>query len=367
MKNTTPYLYLRALRQVDHTVFCVSDGQNTYRDPLTGFPQPYSSGQQVKRSILDNMVELLDEARAPVTFNWELNTKPSSGDKEKLSQKEPHSPCDPAFADQLIGGYMRAQSGMTPIKRRSPLSISAMRPLHPALANTSAESLTFDRTNHPEDHKIVVRDESGNILSNDKVFDFLKANNRALPMRIWIPEDKVGKRASGLFVYDVAIDLRTLFTVSLNVAEPELDEAKRAELLEKGWLETEEKDPISGKSLRLICPKEKRDAIIPALAKSLVEWRITSNQSRTYSPMNTLAVAIGDNANRIGAAIRADLYEEETERPRALPVIDPGVPGVELFTALTARGYVRGVTGAADALEQAEQYLVDKLSSFDYR
>lgn len=361
MPNTSPYLYLRALRQVDHTVFCVSDGQKFYRDPLTGRPQPYSSGQQVKRSMLDMMVGEMGVKRAPVTFNWVLNAA------QGLEQKEPHSPCDPAEPDQLIGGYMRAQTGELTIKRRSPLCISAMHPLHPTLANLGKESLTFDRSNAPEQHKIVVRDSAGNVVPNEDVLEFLKAKNRALPMRIWIPEDKVGGRASGLFVYDIAIDLRNLFAVSTNVYEPEIDEAKRVKLIAGGWRESEDKDPLSGKALRLICPDEQKAKIIPALAKSLIEWRITSNQSRTYSPMNTLAVAIGDNANRIGAAIRADLSEEETESLRAVPVIDSSISGVELFTALTARGYIRGVTGSADALEQAEQYLIEKMTAFEYK
>ena len=361
MPSQRPYLYLRGLRVVDHTVFSVSDGQKTYYDPVFGQRLPFSSGQQVKRTILDHLSDTLGEGRASITFNWQLTPDPKdpkNRDKSKLEQKEPWSPCDPTYADQLIGGWMRAQSSERTIKRRSPLSISAMHPLHPLLANAQQESLTFDRSDHPEQHKIVVKDVDGKIIPDEEVKAFLDAKNRSLPMRIWIPEDKVGRRANGLFVYDVAIDLRLLFAVSLNDFDPELTPATREKLEKDGWTRSPDKT-------YLVCPKERRDAIIPALAESLIHWHITSNQARTYSPQNTLAIALSDNANRIGAAIRADLSGENPDRPRAEPVLAV-IDGVELFTALPALGYVREAIGEADALDKAEAALRDHLFAFDY-
>ena len=52
-----PYIYLRALKHADHTVFCVSEGQKSYYDPQFNRAVPYSSGQQVKRSILQMVVD----------------------------------------------------------------------------------------------------------------------------------------------------------------------------------------------------------------------------------------------------------------------------------------------------------------------
>ena len=348
------YLYLRGLRQVDHTVFCVSDGQKTYRDPATGRKLPYSSGQQVKRSILDEMTAELNEARSPVTFNFTLSAK---GGKQEFSQNEPWSPCDPAFADQLIGGWMRAGKEGAPVKRRSPLSISAMRPLHPTLSGLSEEAVTFDRSDHPEQHKIRVVDDQGKEIPHDQFVSFLQAANRNAPMKIWIPSDKVGPRASGLFIYDVAIDFRALFSVSLNISEPELSVEKIASLKEAGWKESADKT-------RLICPEERRREIIAALAHSLIYWRITSNQSRTYSPQNTLAVAISHNANKLGASIRADL-SEESDYKRAEPILE-AIEGVKVYTALTAKAHIPGVIANRDALEQAETDLAAILSEYNY-
>jgi hypothetical protein len=67
----------------------------------------------------------------------------------------------------------------------------------------------------------------------------------------------------------------------------------------------------------LICPKSKRDEIIPKLANALINWRITSNQSRTFSLMETVALAISDNANQIAYAIRGELRDDR-EKPTAV-------------------------------------------------
>ncbi len=360
MAPISPYLYLRGLRQVDHTVFCVEAGQKTYRDPLFNKSVPYSSGQQVKRSILDQLTEALEEPRAPITFNFTLATKTDTKTKEEkreLSQGEPWSPCDPSFADQLIGGWMRAGKAGAPVKRRSPLSISAMRPLHPTLSGTAEESITFDRSDHPEQHRIRIVDENENEVPLEQVADFLLSANRNLPMRLWIPKDKVGPRASGLFIFDVAIDLRTLFSVSLNDNEPEVDKRMREKLQEAGW-------ETSKDSNRLICPAARRNEIIPALAQSLINWRITSNQSRTYSPQNTLSVAISHNANKVGMSIRSELTES-SDYKKAEPVLE-ALSEVELFTALTAKAYMPQVIATADALEKAEAELVSRLSGYSY-
>lgn len=112
-----PFIYLRGLRHAEHTVFGVNDGQKYYFDPQFGKRMAYSSGQQVKRSV----IEALNMPFAAITFNWEIDKK-----ENKANQKEPHSPCDPTFTDQLLGGYMKAESGSMIVKRRSPLSVSAM-------------------------------------------------------------------------------------------------------------------------------------------------------------------------------------------------------------------------------------------------
>ena len=50
-----PYIYLRGLRHIDLSVFCVESGQKSYWDPVFKVQVPFSSGQQVKRSILDTI------------------------------------------------------------------------------------------------------------------------------------------------------------------------------------------------------------------------------------------------------------------------------------------------------------------------
>lgn len=346
-----PYIYLRGLRIAEHTVFAVQEGQKTYYDPTFNRKVAYSSGQQVKRSVLDMLSEDLGEDRAPITFNYEIDKD------QELSQKEPWSPCDPAYADQLIGGWMRARPGMVVLKRRSPLSISAMRPLHPLLVSTDSENLTFDRSERPDQHPVRVLNASGQEMSSEQISEYLTSRQRTLPRRHWIPDKKgTNNRTTGLFVFDIAIDLNRLFSVSVNQHEPELTADKLQNLRDTGWLPSQNGE-------RLIAPATRRSEIIPALASALVNWHITSNQARTYSPQTMLAITISDNASRIASAIRADLNEENMQR--AIPVIEP-IDGVDLFVSLACKGYVPGVSGSADAMDQAEQRLVELLCDYGY-
>ncbi len=345
-----PYIYLRALKHAEHTVFCVQDGQKTYFDPQFNRVVAYSSGQQVKRSILDALTSNLNVQMAPITFNYNVNAK------KELENKEPWSPCDPTYVDQLLGGWMRAGDGIT-VKRRSPLSISAMRPLHPLLADVGSnkENLTFDRSDKPDRHPVNVR-LGDKLLTDDEIDEFLSANNRTLPRRNWIPDNA---RTGGLFVYDIAVDLRTLFSVSVNTHEPELTKEKIEHLKELGWIESEN---VFGKCL--VLPKEEREKVIPALANALLNWRITSNQARTFSLMETLAVAVSDNANKLAGAIRAKLIEDG-EKPKAKPIIDE-TAGADVFVTLPCSSYVVTVNESADALEKAEQKLINLMMAFDY-
>lgn len=353
-----PYLYIRGLRHADHTVFCVQDGQKFYYDNQFGVRCAYSSGQQVKRSIINTIMENMNEPEAPITFNYTLSTEKNKiTEKTTLGNGEPWSPCDPTFTDQLLGGWMRASAASTTVKRRSPLSISAMRPLHPLLGGMTKENATFDRSSNPDRHPVRVRDSKGNELSEEEVQEFLTSNTgRTLNRRNWIPELA---RTTGLFVYDIAIDMRTLFSVSLNTHEPEIDMATAQKLRDSGWIESKN---IFGSCL--VCPEKHREDIIAQLAHGLLNWRITTNQARTFSPMETLAVAISDNANQITGAIRARL-DDEKERLAALPVLDTGAD-TELYITLSAGGYIAGVTGSADALKKAENSIRTKLAEFDY-
>lgn len=345
-----PFVYLRSLKHAEHTVFCVQDGQKTYYDAQFGQYCAYSSGQQVKRSILEELTSSLNVQMAPVTFNYNIKNR------KDLENKEPWSPCDPAYIDQLIGGWMKAGDGIT-VKRRSPLSISAMRPLHPLLSGTVKENLTFDRSSRPDRNPVNVRmDGSDKLLTEDEIEAFLTSNNRTLPRRNWIPDNR---RTSGLFIYDIAIDLRTLFSVSTNQHEPELTKGKIEELKSKGWIENEN---TFGKCLTM--SKDERDKVIPALASALINWRITSNQARTFSLMETLAIAISDNANTIAGAIRAKLIEDG-DKPKAKPLIDE-TAGADVFVALPCSNYVITVNESADAIDKAVLKLIDTMETFDY-
>lgn len=347
-------LYIRGLRQVDHTVFAVADGQKTYRDPLTGREMAYASGQQVKRSLLDTFADEIGEARAPVTFYKVI-------DKDKLKDGEPHSACDPAYPDQLIGGWMRAEkrsesSDSRRVRRRSPLSVSALRPLSPHLARVNTEeALTFDRRDSdPTTNKVIVRDPKGNVVSDEDLATFLKDNDRTLTRLNYLAPQK---RAYGLYVYDVAVDMRRLFSVSAADEDPELDAATIERLREQGWIEV---------GHTFVAPKPMRERIIPALAYALLHWSITSNQARTFSPMPPLAVALADRADKIATAIRADLDPEAGLSRASSTVMLDSVGDDSLFITPVARGVLRGVETDVDAMDKAQAEIERRLRAYNY-
>lgn len=346
------HLFIRILRQVDHTVFCVASGQKTYWHPQFGRYQPYSSGQQVKRSFIQNILNQLNEPYAPVTITQVL--KKTAG-KQSLGDGEPISALDPQFADQILGGWMRAQTGKQTIKRRSPFSISALRPLHPLLANTADEPISFDRTGTAGEHKVIVRDEGGVPVPDDVLKAFLASSGENLKLRTFMPSGKVGPRVTGLFIADFAIDLSRLFAVGLDPYDLELEPTMVDILKTEGWVE---------KGKTLVCPENRRNELIPAIATALIQWQITSNQSRTYSPQETLAVAIGTNASLVCAAIRGELDEESDKK--AIPVIDQSIENVSVFIHPSAKGVVTGLETDGNALLKAENHIKSVLMAYHY-
>lgn len=349
-----PFIYLRSLRYVEHSVFSVADGQKFYRDPIFGNRSAYSSGQQVKRSILDSMTGQLNVPFAPITFNWTINKE------NKAEQGEAWSVCDPSFPDQLIGGYMKAEKDTATVKRRSPLSISAMRPLHPLLGGleNEGEAMSFDRSSTADRHTVnVFREVDGKRekMSDEDLANWLTTTKRALPPKKWIEPQK---RASGLFVYDAAVDLRTLFCVSVNQLEPELYPETIEKLKAASWVEREN---VFGRCL--VCPEPERKHIIAALADALMNWRITSNQARTFSLMETLAVAISDNANQVAYAIRAEL-DTDADR-KANPIIDE-TSTAKIFLTPSVSSFIKGASGNAKALDDAASYLAGQILTFPF-
>lgn len=346
------FIYLRGLKHAAFTVFCVENGQKFYYDPQFNVRVPFSSGQQVKRSVLEKLNDILGVQPSPTEFYFDVDKKGA------LKEGEVMSSCDPHYVDQLLGGWMRTPKGgkEKAVKRRSPLSISAMTPLHPLLSGLPKENISFDRSDRPNAHKVVVRDANGNVLTDEQVCDFLDGNDRSL-YRKWIPDNN---RATGLFVYDVAIDLRRLFCVSTNQLEPEITADMVGSLKADGW-----KVVNTAFGECLLMPKDQREQLIPAIADALLDWQITSNQARTFSLMETLAVAVSDNANTLAAAIRAKLIDDNESKPKARPIIDENA-WAKTFIALPCANYIVTETESADALVRARQELIDRMVAFDY-
>jgi hypothetical protein len=349
-------IYIRTLKRAEHTVFNVANGQKTYFDQQFGRAIPFSSGQQVKRSLLESLTTALNVIPSPTTFVFDVDKQ------KKLGEGEVYGTCDPTYPDQLFGGWMKAikGGGERTIKRRSPLSISAMRALHPLLAGIDirgGEAGTFDRSDRPN-NKVIIRGTDGKELSDLEIAELLKVEgntDRSLGRKWLNPAD----RATGLFVFDIAIDLRRLFSVSLNSFEPEMSDSTISKLRADGWIES-----VNAFGPCLIAPIDLRKKWIEGLAYAIINWRITSNQSRTFSLMDTLGVSISNSANLIAGSIRAKLSAEDSRK--ADPIIDENLKGVDTYITLQAGGFIMTNGERADALESAELKLIDLMMAFDY-
>lgn len=80
--------------------------------------------------------------------------------------------------------------------------------------------------------------------------------------------------------------------------------------------------------------------------------------------METVAIAISDDANQIAYAIRAEL-KDNTIMPDAKPVIDE-MAHADIFVTPIANSYIAGSIGSVDALKKAEEKLIEMISAFDF-
>jgi hypothetical protein len=79
--------------------------------------------------------------------------------------------------------------------------------------------------------------------------------------------------------------------------------------------------------------------------------------------METLAVAISNNANQIAYAIRAELDEELEKRAR--PVIDETAQA-KIFLTPSISAFIKGLSGNVQALDEAAAYLNEQLLAFSF-
>jgi len=373
MKNDS--LIVRILRKVEFTVFCVDDDQKIYWDKQFNTKLPYSSGQQVKRSIMEQILNGLNLRHAPITYNFEVN-------KDKLKQKEITQPCDPTYVDQLIGGWMSTPSkkggkksdkndtdanedivetDKEGYKRRSPLSVSAMTAVHPLLASIINESImTFDRS-ESNDEKIVVKDIKGNELDENVLKAFLEKSNSGITKRKLVSGKGGKNRANGFFKSDVVIDLSKLFRVPVVLHDMEMSEETITKLKSEGWIE---RNDNCGKSLEL--PQKFHVDYAEAIAWGIVNWKITSNQSRTYDAMPILSIAISFRSDEIAGAIRGDIDEVDGKLKGHL-IVDGNYPNTKIYSTNVLKGYLKDAvtsyTAIDDAVNQIKNTILDYYDS----
>lgn len=298
MKNRE--LYITGVKHVNLTVFNIDDDTKTYYDPIHNKSLPFSSGQQIKRCFMDNIRKKYYDIFDFSTMEMRYNIT-----KDSIEQKEALSSADNTCIDQMIGGYMRARKKdnennkkgdeTNTITRRSPISFSPMTPVHPDLVSLTSNHLsTMDRTDRPNDSIYFTKNNKE--VDQEKILRYLDETNSFISKRKTYYEHK---KVSGLFKFDMAIDLERLFRVSIKKYDPEVYPSAIKKLKDLGW----KKVIIRGEEY-LELPKEQHEKYAESIAESLIEFRINSNQSRTLDFMPTISIAVSDNPQLIPMVYR---------------------------------------------------------------
>lgn len=348
-KETSKIIVIRTVKRVDFSVFCVDGtGQKKYFDQVFRKYLPFSSGQQVKKSMINHMVNSLGVVKAPLNMSYEI------GDGDELKQKEITQPCDPRYFDQLSAGWMSKpnknndDSDDVEGVRRSPASISAMTALHPLLAGiVKEENMSFNRIEDDNDNIIVrkrINSSKSEIMSVDDVREFLEKNNKKISKNKFIGG---GDRVNGIFKQDTVIDLLKLFRVSTRINDSETTPEILQELKEEGW--TTYVDEFGREFLEL--PKQYHEQYADAIANGIVDWMITSNQSRTNDIMPTISVSVSSKANNIDSVYYAEFVDSEMEKVKL--VVENNVPDVNTYSTNGLKNFAYGVETSITALSDA--------------
>ena len=298
MKNNN--IYIRIIRKADLTVFNVEKNQKTYFDPISGRFFPYSSAQQIKRNVMEELCSFLDVEMSPYTCEYEKNkeSKKTAKSKETAKEKEvtfgehiAYSTTNPRDVDQLLGGYFKGGE----VNRTSPFSFSAMIPLHKDLiAMKNNNNISINR-NTSNNNVIRILDNK-TYMSDEEVEKILSENPTKSFTQKFIAEKDM---SSGIFVLDLVIDVERLFSVKIKKYSPEITTETYEQLISEGWFE---------KSGQLYPPKEVYEKWVKAVCVSLFNWRIRTNQSTHYSPLSILGVSISNNPQ---CATNQIFYDDE--------------------------------------------------------
>jgi hypothetical protein len=380
-------IYVRCLRAVPPTVFCVgSKNQKTYYDSIFRKYSAFSSGPQVKYSMfyyLDRMLNVLPNS---VKFKWKLSgstleekeaitiidTKSdgilrgwmSMPEKKKkktgAKKKDVETSTDEVSIDEVSEDNedkteKEDKKDISAFTRRSPFSISAMTPIHPLAATLNKDNVTFNRNEYKNSTFVISK--NGKEMTEKDAYEWLKKNNRGTDLCRKFIVNGI-ERTNGLFYYDVAIDLSRLFTISTNPHVLECDEETIKKLEDEGWIKVKD---------GFVANKEIRDKYIPAIAESLINLEITSNQATNYAIVNVLAVAISDRANDITNAITTELIDDiyESDSSYAKLVLDNSKKN--LYVGNSAKGYISNLSIENEfKLDNAEQKIIEMLQAYDY-
>jgi len=348
MKNSR--INILGIKYVELGKFNVGEGgvSKGHYNPIFQKTIPHASGAQVKRNIVDDVLYNMSEPHSNCEIVYKMDGK------EDIAKMDPN----PNNLETLLRGVMRTDLGLT---QESPFSIGALVPLHPLLSNFFKNKGAFDRRK-TENSKITIKIPSNSSNEDDSFLDATsqeaidKIDNSILSKlkaQKYLDEEKL---VTGIFKYNIEIDLENLFSYSILSYRKEINNEIEEELLASGWI-------YNSKKTKIVLPKNRRDEIIPAIAESIIHWKINSNQSRNYSPLDTFAIAISHKAYEVGEAITAELEGDYGDLSARVSLDNSKQ---NLFTSKKVNSLVPDFHSSDYNLEKAKEFLIKLMCDYDY-
>lgn len=288
-------IFIRKMYHYKLTRFCVdSNGHKMYWDNNVRIP--YSSGQQQKYALIEELLSLANEENAPSELIYEYDaTKDGS-----LNHKVYRITTDLRHLESYMRGYMynedikndKGEDKKAIYVRNSPFKISCLSAVHPSLINVHTEAhVVVDRRGRSNCEITINDSKTKTPLTAEKTTELLKRGNFNGPLHFVPNSGNQGVLVTGFYQVDIEVNLKQLFKTRLSNYERTLPDAIKNDLLANGWYITKEKH-----TEYINPPNEFIEHLLKFLPEAILNFTSKTNQSRNYSVPELLSFAITNDA-----------------------------------------------------------------------
>lgn len=333
-------LYIRGLKLVQGQRFASvkyandKSGMNSTYDPIIGKTVGRMSGDSVKWHVLD-----LTQQHIRYTFYTHCRyinaiVVKEGKTKERLTPDMIMALNNPEFVVALWKGWLYLDPYINKLlsidagreKRTGSLEVSDLKPIHGTMASIDRSSTVVNVEKYPGHVETIFYDKLGDNKSPVPVKYEESEELDEIRKKYMARHDVYRKfngtdfeTCSGLYSFDINIDLDRLFTVDRR----EISDKMWDELIENGWKVIDEENNLVDPAIvrqkankyviyRLLMPEERHDPkflgrsdCYRGLAYGIVMWKYESQNSRNLDMMPTISISVSDNPVEINKVYTA--------------------------------------------------------------